>query len=84
MGAYLLPPASQPVLDVLALTGSELRKTLHFRLQSASLRRDGFFVLQVTSGYRMVILHYYGISIGMALGLVKLRSFRDLGMTSAN
>ena len=32
----------------------------------------------------MVILHNYGISIGMALGLVKLRSFRDLGMTSAN
>lgn len=53
------------VLDFLALTGSELRKTLHFRLQSASLRRDGFFVLFHRRSFPYLLCQLSGLIQGL-------------------
>lgn len=53
------------VLDFLALTGSELRETLHFRLQSASLRRDGFIFLFPRGSFPYLLRQLSGLIQGL-------------------
>lgn len=53
------------VLDFLALTGSELCETLHFRLQSASLRRNGFLFLFHRRSFPYLLRQLSGLIQGL-------------------